>query len=170
MSFGVSTHPLGATAAGRRWAWQFMPCPSLSVLPTPGRCRLLIGRSRSAAGSSGRAPAHRCFEPADLAVTARDGSGHAPLPPPPASPPKPSPCPPFFSIPRLALCTVALLSCTRSPPRHQPPRQVCPRRSRCSRRPAPPPPPRDGASLGPSAGTSFRPGSAASAPPGERMR
>ena len=112
----------------------------------------------------------RCFEPADLAVTARGGHGYAPLPTAPAPPAKASPGPFRFSSAKLALCTVALLSCTRSPPRHQPPRQVCPRRSRCSRRPAPSPPPRDGAGLGPSAGTSFRPGSAASAPPGERMR
>ena len=37
----------------------------------------------------------RCFEPADLAVTARESTGCAPLPPPPAFLPKLSPCPPF---------------------------------------------------------------------------
>ena len=62
MSFGVSAHLLNATAAGRRWAWQFMPCPSLSVLPTPGRCRLLSAadgwcRLLPAAAGAGRDPA-----------------------------------------------------------------------------------------------------------------
>ena len=37
----------------------------------------------------------RCFEPADLAVTACESTGCAPLPPPPAFLPKPSPWPPF---------------------------------------------------------------------------